>query len=495
MPSVVPAPAWTVAILFSRVLVPCALLGLASCEEPLQSFVHDAGQGADAQSMLVGPPSDAAVAAAPDATTVAVERSALTALSPAQLPAALPDRSNAYADDPAAARLGQKMFFDPGFSGALLDGDNDGSKNALGMRGEPGRVSCAGCHVPEAGFSDNRTLGGAISLGAGWGRRRTPSLLDVGQSTVVMWDGRHDTLYNQVFGPFESGFEMNSSRLYVAQHVYGTYRAEYEAVFGPLPPLADSARFPSLSPTQTGCRHLDNAPFPPVCDGDKRGMPGDGAEYDEMAAADQHAVTQVVVNVGKAISAYERLLRCGQGRFDAWVQGDDSALSAAEQRGAALFVGKAHCVDCHSGPFFSDQGFHNVGMRAATVSVVFTATNDPGASVGVGQAMADPLNVRGEFSDGDDGRLPSRVPDAYTGAFRTPTLRCVDMRPRFMHTGQLRSLEEVVAFFNRGGDTGGYVGASELHPLGLSADEEGDLVAFLRALRGPGPGAELLARP
>ncbi len=82
-----------------------------------------------------------------------------------------------------------------------------------------------------------------------------------------------------------------------------------------------------------------------------------------------------------------------------------------------------------------------------------------------------------------------------TGAFRTPTLRCSGRRPSFMHTGQLHSLSEVVSFFSRGGDIFGYLGKSELTPLSLSDQEQRDLVAFLMALEGPGPAAELLTAP
>ena len=82
------------------------------------------------------------------------------------------------------------------------------------------------------------------------------------------------------------------------------------------------------------------------------------------------------------------------------------------------------------------------------------------------------------------------------GAFRTPTLRCASKRPSFMHTGQLRSLEQVVAFFDRGGDPAGhYPGENELTPLSLNSDEQADLVAFLATLDGPGPAPEWLATP
>ena len=416
-------------------------------------------------------------------------RAQLRKLSPSSLPPPAPDASNRFADDPRAALLGQKLFFDPAFSGRLLDGDNDGSFHALGRRGETGKVACAGCHVPSAGFLDDRTLGRQVSLGAGWNLRRTPSLLDVGQARLLMWDGRRDAMYNQPFGPLESATEMNTSRLFVAEQVYARYRGEYEAIFGPLPPLADGARFPLLTPEQTGCNRPTKGQ--PVC----HGMPGDAAEYDGMAPADQAAVTQIVVNFGKALGAYQRLLTCGQGRFDRWVHGDTSALSRAEQRGAALFLGKGKCVRCHAGPFFSDQKFHNVGLAPAKVAVAFLDLGDQGAASGLRAALGDALNVGGRFSDGDDQRLPPAVGPELEGAFRTPMLRCVSRRPSFMHTGQLRTLEEVVAYHDRGGHPYGYPGTNELKPLGLSARERQDIVEFLSSLDGPGPATRLLRSP
>ena len=113
------------------------------------------------------------------------QRAVLATLSPASLPPPPADRSNRFANDPAAAHLGQELFFDPSFSGPLVDSDNDGKSNALGRVGDTGRVACAGCHVPTSGFVDTRSLGKAISLGAGWGLRRAPSLLDVGQNRLL----------------------------------------------------------------------------------------------------------------------------------------------------------------------------------------------------------------------------------------------------------------------------------------------------------------------
>jgi cytochrome c peroxidase len=434
-------------------------------------------------------------------------RAKLAKLSAAELPAPPEDVSNRYADDPAAAALGQRFFFDRGFSGALLDSDNTGGAGTLGSVGESGKVACSDCHEPSLGFVDKRSPRRQVSLGSGWGRRRAPSLLNVGQATLLMWDGRRDTSYNQPIAALESGLEMNSSRLYLAQQINARYRESYNAVFKDDPisvPLDDASRFPQLEGSATGCRELTFDKDGISSTSDCHGAPGDGAEYDGMSAADQDAVTRIAVNFGKAIAAYLRLLTCGAGRFDQWVAGHEDALSASEQRGAALFVGQREggkmvdgCDTCHSGPFMSDQKFHNVGMMPMGVGIAasFYDREDHGARDGLMGALSDPLNVRGKYSDGDDGRLPAEVSAAMDGAFRTPMLRCVSVRPTLMHNGQLASLDDVLEFFDRGGDASGFHGTNELQPLGLSAADRADIVAFLQALDGPGPADELLAAP
>lgn len=382
----------------------------------------------------------------------------------------------------------QRLFFETALSGRLLSRDNDGTAPTLGVSGEAGRVSCASCHVPQSGFFDARSHHQQISLAANWTRRRTPTLLESGALPLLNWDGAHDTIWSQAIGVIESAVEFNSSRLFVAQQVFRLHRAEYEAIFGALPPLGDADRFPQLAPEEAGC---DDAK-PAAC----RGKPGDGADYDRMAAEDQDAVTRVTVNVAKALAAYVRQLRCGAGAFDAWLDGDDGALTPREQRGAVLFVDKARCVRCHSGPSLTDGAFHNVGLRPATVAVAFTDTGDRGAAEGLPLALDNPLNSRGPFSDGDRATLPDEVTAAHEGAFRTPTLRCASRAPSFMHTGQLRTLEQIVSFFNQGGHPSpGHPGTSEIAASGLTEGERSDLGAFLRTLNGPGPDPELLAPP
>jgi cytochrome c peroxidase len=454
-----------------------ALAGLAACGAPVPAT--ETG------------PDGGTPAADPAPTFTDAQRAALRALryDPRPPPA---DLSNRYADDPAARAFGQRLFFDARLSGPLLEGDNDGSPGTLGHRGEPGRVSCAGCHLPAGGFVDTRSRGGQISLAAQWTARRTPTLLESAFAPLFNWDGRRDSMWRQALGVMESEREFNSGRLFVARQIHRLHQPEYEAIFGPLPPLDDAARFPALADTEVGCVERQIAMGTAY---DCRGKPGDGADYDRMGAAEQELVTRVAVNAAKALAAYVRLLRCGAGRFDAWLDGDQLALTRSEQRGAALFVGKGRCVSCHLGPNLTDQKFHNVGLTPQPVAVAFVDRDDRGAGEGVAAALADPLNVRGKFSDGDDGRLPPVTP-ALEGAFRTPGLRCLGGHPSFMHTAHLPTLEQVVRFFDRGGDPpGGYPGTNELVPLGLDARERADLAAFLAALEGPGPAPALLAAP
>jgi cytochrome c peroxidase len=425
------------------------------------------------------------------APTLTIEQRA--ALSALRYDARPPDDdpSNRFADDPGARAFGQRLFFETRFSGRLLEGDNDGTSATLGAQGDSGRVSCAGCHLPDSGFVDTRSPHSQVSLAAQWTLRKTPSLIDVAYAPLYNWDGRRDAIWNQALGVMENNREFNSGRLFVAEQLSRLYQAEYEAVFGPLPPLSDAARFPQLDANSAGCVEVNTSKGSQfVC----RGLPGDGADYDGMTPADQSLVSVVAANAGKALEAYVRELRCGTSRFDDWLDGDAQALTPSEQRGAIVFVGQAQCVKCHSGPRLTDDAFHNVGLSPAVVAVAIQDTGDRGAALGISEALKDPTSSAGSLSDGDRHQLPSSPGPELEGAFRTPGLRCNAAHPSFMHTGQLRSLPQVIDFFDRGGDSAGlYPGTNELTALGLSAQQKTDLAAFLGTLNGPGPESTLRA--
>jgi cytochrome c peroxidase len=156
--------------------------------------------------------------------------------------------------------------------------------------------------------------------------------------------------------------------------------------------------------------------------------------------------------VAKAIAAYERTILSGNSPYDRFRAGDAGALSASARRGLTLFEGKARCVSCHAGFNFTDESYHNLG---------------------VGMDRQNP----------DLGRHTVTKREEHKGAFKTPTLRDVAPRPPYMHDGSLRSLAEVIAFYDRGGTPNPWL-SGEIRPLGLTREEQGDLVAFLEALTG-----------
>lgn len=404
-----------------------------------------------------------------DQPFTAVERAALEDL---RLMAAPADPTNRFADDPAAARLGHQLFFDPRLSGPLQEVDDDFA-GALGEVGDVGKVSCSSCHDPAAGGADRRSRG-PTSIGAGWTGRNAPTVLNASLSRWMFWDGRKDTEWSQALAPLESDVEHNISRLALAQVMFTVYRQPYEDIFGPMPPLDDAARFPA------------------------DGRPGDPA-WEAMAAEDQQAVDLIFANVGKAIAAYERGLVDVTSPFDRFMAGDASAMSDAAVRGARLFVGRASCNECHSGPLLADGRFHNHGIAQAGATVPLI---DEGRAAALATLLADPFNGKGAFSDdvevgaaklaevGDEG------PGAL-GAFKTPTLRNVSQSAPYMHTGGFVTLWDAVEWYRRAAGTDGFVGerAAEAEVLRLSDEDVNDLVAFLLALDGEGIDPELLSAP
>lgn len=156
--------------------------------------------------------------------------------------------------------------------------------------------------------------------------------------------------------------------------------------------------------------------------------------------------------VAKAIASYVRTILSGNTPFDRFRAGEKGALSPVAQRGLAIFEGSARCVRCHTGFNFTDEGYHNIG---------------------VGMDRENP----------DLGRHTVTKNEADRGVFKTPTLRDVAKRPPYMHDGSLKTLEEVVAFYNKGGHKNPWL-SGEIRPLNLTPPEQADLVAFLQALTG-----------
>jgi cytochrome c peroxidase len=294
----------------------------------------------------------------------------------------------------------------------------------------------------------------------------------------MYWDGRADTPWSQALGPAES--EMGADRLSIAHLLFAQYRAEYDLVFEPDldaaldPASADASRFPAA------------------------GGPGSAA-WEAMAAGDREIVNRIFANFGKAIEAYERLLVTRDAPFDRYVAGDHEAISLSAKRGLALFIGRAACVQCHSGPFFTDQHFHVLGVPQRGDHVPAT---DDGRLPAVQQLLDDPFNGAGSYSDDPDhgeARLRALTSDpAMLGRFRTKSLREIARTAPYMHDGAFETLHDVLEFYDDGGGNaathGSFSGSVDplIRPLGLADRDYDDLVAFLETLSGEPLPAALL---
>jgi cytochrome c peroxidase len=337
------------------------------------------------------------------------------------LPNSLPPApGNKYADNNDAAMLGFSLFFD--------------SNMGTG-------VSCATCHEPELAFTDQRS----VSLGKSLGIRNAPTIFNSAMFSVFFWDGRADSLWSQPLFPIENPLEMGSTRLALVQFIEGSYKAKYEKVFGPLP---DTSSWPTA------------------------GMPGDAA-FDGLSSDVQEEVNRIFANVGKALEAFMRKDVTSRAPFDAFLQGDSTQLIEAAQRGFGTFL-SSNCQSCHSGPMLTDQQFHNVDFPSLP-----GAKPDPGRAGGLPILQANIFNLAGPYADPGPG-VPGVIPQGtgQFGAFRTPSLRNIDLTFPYGHDGASPGLTDMLGAH-----------AAAVKAPSLSADEQGDIIVFLFSLNGAYPPA------
>jgi cytochrome c peroxidase len=168
----------------------------------------------------------------------------------------------------------------------------------------------------------------------------------------------------------------------------------------------------------------------------------------EMDSTIARAVARVGLtpdDVSRALASYVRSILSGNSRFDRFINGERAALSADETAGLRVFRGKGNCTACHVGPNFTDERLHNTGIAVR----------------------------EGRLIDVGAGR----------GDFKTPTLRDVARTAPYMHDGSVETIEDVVEFYDRGGNSNPALDL-ELRRLRLTAEEKRTLAAFLRALTG-----------
>ncbi len=287
-----------------------------------------------------------------------------------------------------------------------------------------GTVSCATCHDPAFAFTDAKSI--AEGTAGGRGTRNAPTILNAVFSDFLFWDGRALSLEDQVKHPLLSSFEMGMS-------------TEPELL-----------------------RRVASIP-----------------KYQGQFAKVFKSEGLTVDTIAKAIAAYERTLVSGNSPFDRFINGNENAITEAQKRGWELFKGKARCIDCHKfsvdSPFFTDFEFHNTGV-AFTDAILGLVSTVAGVSK---QTSRTQLAHSAGFSE--LGRFAVTCQSTDIGAFKTPTLRDMELTSPYMHDGSFKTVIDVVQYYNRGGNPNAYLD-KRMHPLQLSDSEISDLVQFLRAL-------------
>ena len=376
------------------------------------------------------------------------------------LPAVPADPTNAFADSAGAATLGQRFFFDEKFSGIMTATSDLGTKDV-----DSQKVSCRSCHSGAA-QDDERSVPDNISSGTGLHSRNSPSMINSSFYTWTNWGGRFAAQWELPPVVVENGVIMNGTRLAVAHRIFDVYKTDYEAVFGNITvPIGDTARFPLTGkPTQ--------------------------ANFDNMAADDKIAVNRILANFGKALAAYTRKLVSREAPFDAFMDGDDNALTASEKNGARLFIENG-CLNCHSGAHFSDHDFHDLGVPQTGPGVL---ASDDGRFKDLPGLVNSGMNINSVYSDKTDtgklNGLTATPPDSMKGQFRTPSLRGVAQSAPYMHSGQFATLEQVIDFYAVGGTLN--TGTGQLESFSITPQEKADLIAFLGTLTGKPVSAALL---
>ncbi|WP_081977183.1 tryptophan tryptophylquinone biosynthesis enzyme MauG [Methylotenera versatilis] len=257
-----------------------------------------------------------------------------------------------------------------------------------------GKMSCASCHAPDKRWSDGRLrpLGAENIVNA----RRTPTVLNSAWLTALMWDGRASSLEAQAVLPITTPHEMNF---------------DMPGVIARLQPIQ-------------GYRPLFAQAF------------GD-------ADVNQKRITQ-------ALASFQRTLVSNISPFDRWVAGDETAISASAKRGFTLFENKAKCVACHKSWRFTDDSFHDIGLRSEDI--------------------------------GRGAKVPPQV-TLMQHAFKTPSLRDLPINGPYMHDGSMFSLEEVIKHYEKGGIER-KSRSLEMKPFEISDEERLALVEFIKTLDG-----------
>jgi cytochrome c peroxidase len=294
-----------------------------------------------------------------------------------------------------------------------------------------GTVSCASCHHPGKAFTDGLPV--AKGIKGQTGTRNAPTVVNAAFYETLFLDGRANSLEDQALGPFvnaiEHGLESHQAIVDVVQHD-STYNQQFKNVFS-------------------------------------------------IQASD---IT--IDHVVKAIASYERTLISGDSPFDRYLFGrDHSTLSTSAERGLGIFKRKGNCVTCHeiswNNALFTDNRFYNIGVGFKHLA---PSLDDLIAFVNQGKNQDDfPLTA---LQRSELGRFNVTKNLADMGKFKTPTLRNIAITAPYMHDGSMKTLEEVIEHYDKGGDKNRFID-TKIFPLHLTQQEKTDLLAFMRALTSP----------
>ena len=292
------------------------------------------------------------------------------------------------------------------------------------------------CHIPEQGFASNE-LATAVGIEGRSVRRNAPTVLNVGYLERLFHDGREFSLENQVWAPLLAHNEMGmpSPGLILQRlSMLPGYTKQFESAFG-------DARI-------------------------------------------------TMSRIGSALASYQRTLIAANSPFDRWHYGGEAGvLNEDAERGFSLFSGKAGCSGCHLvGPqqaTFTDDEMHNTGVGYARSMGIEPETVKVQLAPGVFvEVEPEVYRASAEKPIPDLGYYEITQDPADRWKYRTPTLRNLTLTSPYMHDGSMRTLEEVVAFYNQGGHPN-ETQDPMVRPLGLSDKEQADLVQFLGSLTSP----------
>ena len=301
-----------------------------------------------------------------------------------------------------------------------------------------GTVSCAKCHVDNLAFTD----GLVVSAGHNGltGTRNAPTVLNAAFNKSQFWDGRE-------------------------------------------PDLEDQSKQPLINPVEHGL-----ANYEPILEIIRKD-PDYPAVFKSVFGVSSDKVT--IDHIAKAIASFERTLVSGNSPFDRYYfKGQMDAMTEAQIRGFNLFIGQGRCVSCHTieqdHALFIDGRFHNIGVGINQIqqdvprlTQAFLEAKNKGGNVDV--------MVLSDKKSSELGRFVVTDELNQIGAFKTPTLRNVELTAPFMHDGSLKTLKDVMIHYNNGGVTkaGDHVNdflSGGIRPLNLTDAQLDDLVEFMKAL-------------